>query len=275
MNFEAFFLPSCAEDGRRFCLFHPPEEGAPRRGSVVYIHPFAEEMNKSRRMAALQARAMAVAGYAVLQIDLGGCGDSSGDFGDASWDGWLADVELACDWLLQRGDTELWLWGLRSGGLLAAVVAARRNAPCHLLLWQPVISGRQFLQQFLRLKLAGEMAAGDGKGVMDGLRRQLARGEAVEVAGYALAPALARGLEQAELSPAAGTGRIEWIEVSARTDGALSPAAAACLEKWQAVGLRVRGRQVSGPAFWQTADIEECPALIEASLRALVDAENP
>jgi len=53
-------------------------------GSVLYGHPFAEEMNKSRRMAGLQARALARAGYDVLQIDLRGCGGSSGDFGDAS-----------------------------------------------------------------------------------------------------------------------------------------------------------------------------------------------
>lgn len=47
------------------------------RGSIVYIHPFAEEMNKSRRMAALQARALTLAGFAVLQLDLIGCGDEA------------------------------------------------------------------------------------------------------------------------------------------------------------------------------------------------------
>jgi alpha/beta superfamily hydrolase len=42
----------------------------------------AEELNKSRHVAAAQARAFAAAGYSVLQIDLYGCGDSSGDFGE-------------------------------------------------------------------------------------------------------------------------------------------------------------------------------------------------
>jgi alpha/beta superfamily hydrolase len=40
-------------------------------------------MNKARRMAALQARALAALGYGVLLLDLHGCGDSSGDFGDS------------------------------------------------------------------------------------------------------------------------------------------------------------------------------------------------
>ena len=57
---EAFFLP--AEPGTRFALFYPAQQVKPR-GGVLYVHPFGEEMNKSRRMAALQARAFAAAGY--------------------------------------------------------------------------------------------------------------------------------------------------------------------------------------------------------------------
>ncbi len=52
-------------------------------------------MNKSRRMAALQARAFAAMGFGVLQIDLFGCGDSSGDFSDARWDIWKQDLAIA------------------------------------------------------------------------------------------------------------------------------------------------------------------------------------
>ena len=73
---------------------------------MLYIHPFAEEMNKSRRMAALQSRALAQAGYAVLQIDLLGCGDSSGDFGDATWQSWVSDVVLGCQWLRSQNPTQ-------------------------------------------------------------------------------------------------------------------------------------------------------------------------
>jgi len=264
---EAFYLPAAA--GQRFCLLHRPDAQVPRRGAVVYVHPFAEEMNKSRRMAALQARALAAAGHAVLQIDLHGCGDSSGDFGEASWESWLDDVQMAYTWLQQRSGGDLWLWGLRTGCLLASETAARIGRPSNLLLWQPVLSGKQFLQQFLRLKLAGEMLGGDSKGVMDRLRAQLAQGESVEVAGYLLSPGLANGLERAELLPAAQLARIEWIELSAKPDGSLSPLAGARLETWRAAGLDARGRVVNGPAFWQTAEIAECPALLAASMLAM------
>ena len=92
-------------------------------------------MNKARRMAALQSRALAAAGFAVLQIDLFGCGDSSGDFADASWAAWQQDVALAVQWLSEHatggridlfGDLAQWFGGYTKAGLLrgAAYVGA-------------------------------------------------------------------------------------------------------------------------------------------------------
>jgi exosortase A-associated hydrolase 2 len=119
---------------------------------VVYVHPFAEELNKSRRMAALQARAMAAAGYAVLQIDLLGCGDSSGDLVDATWEAWLATCNSPaagcssedCGAAVVVGSAHRLPAGQRGGQSHAG--------PVNLLFWQPVVSGKQFLQQFLRLR---------------------------------------------------------------------------------------------------------------------------
>ena len=71
----------------------------------------------------MQARALAASGCEVLQIDLCGCGDSSGDFGDASWQDWLDDVVAAHAWLRAHSDAPLTLWGLRAGCLLAADAA--------------------------------------------------------------------------------------------------------------------------------------------------------
>ncbi len=153
---EAFFLPS--GEGQRFCLFHPAES-AVVHGQVLYIHPLAEEMNKARRMVALQARSFAQAGFNVLQIDLLGCGDSAGDFGDASWQCWVDDVLLACRYLQDRTQGKsmhtppvpLWLWGLRAGCLLATQAAAQSGIGCNFLFWQAPSSGQPVLNQFMRL----------------------------------------------------------------------------------------------------------------------------
>jgi len=278
-TFQAFFLPAnSADTGQRFCLYHPAQCGADGdapKGLVLYIHPFAEEMNKSRRMAALQSRALAQAGYAVLQIDLLGCGDSSGDFGDATWQRWVSDVVLGCQWLRSQnhvqGDANqppLWLWGLRAGCLLAAEAARQIDAPCNFVFWQAPAAGKPLLQQFLRLKVAGDLLGGQAKGVMQALRDQLASGTPVEIAGYQLAPGLASGLEQATLAPPAlkqPAQRVAWLEVSTRENATLSPISAQTIAQWQQVGYAVASRILPGPAFWQTTEIEDAPALIAAT----------
>ena len=268
---EAFFLPaSLGRSGQRFCIFHAAQGPRPR-GCILYIHPFAEEMNKSRRMAALQSRALAQAGYAVLQIDLLGCGDSSGDFGDASWQAWVDDVVRACQWLRTRCDAPLWLWGLRAGCLVAAQAARQLAEPCNFIFWAPTPVGKTVWQQFMRLKVAGDLLSGNAKGVMDGLHQQLAAGEAVEIAGYLVAPALAQGLEQSMLAPPDGSGlrRLEWLDMSTRGDAALSPIAEKTLQQWQQASYRVRSHGVSGPAFWQTTEIADAPDLLSATVDAL------
>ena len=282
---QAFFLQSDSpHGGQRFCLYHPPSStpvSTLARGLVLYIHPFAEEMNKSRRMAALQSRAFAAAGYAVLQIDLLGCGDSSGDFGDATWAAWIDDIVQGCQTLRHMADipvsqtaAPLWLWGLRAGCLLAVEAATRVYGPVNLLLWQPPASGKPLLQQFLRLKMAGDLLGGQAKGVTETLRQQLADGNPVEIAGYTLASALAMGLDGATLgsdasAPVQTIKRIEWIELSSREEAALSPASAKPIAQWQSTGTRVRSRVVKGPAFWQTTEIEEAPSLLSISVEAI------
>jgi uncharacterized protein len=263
MNAQPFF--ATADDGLpRFGLFHPTE-GAPR-GLVLHLHAFAEEMNKSRRMVAMQSRALAAAGLAVLQFDLLGCGDSAGDFGDATWPRWQADARWAAAELRRRAgaeaDTPLWLWGHRVGALLAAEVADSLG-PVNLLLWQPTGQGKTALQQFLRLKAAAEMLDGGGKGVTEGLKRTLAEGRAVEVAGYTVHPELARGLETATLAPPPQPGRAVWLEVASGENPELLPASRGALEKWRAAGWTVDAAALPGPAFWQTTEIEDAPALIE------------
>lgn len=263
-NADVFFLPA-GHGEQRLCLFHAPA-GTPR-SRVLYLHPFAEEMNKSRRMAALACRALAQAGHAVLQIDLRGCGDSSADFGDAGWADWQADVRLGLEWLDARvPDAPLWLWGLRAGCLLACADWGR---PVNHLFWQPMTSGKLALQQFLRLKLAAEMAGGAGKGLMDQLKGELATGRSVEIAGYNLSSGLASGLEAARLAPAGTPGRVEWLELSTREDAVLTPVSEQAVKSWQDAGWPVRPQIVQGPGFWATSEIELAPALITRTVEAL------
>jgi exosortase A-associated hydrolase 2 len=264
--FEAFFLP--AGGGERFCVFHPAAGAA--LGSVLYVHPFAEEMNKSRRMAALQARAFAARGYSVLQIDLFACGDSSGDFADARWEIWKDDVALAADWLARHAEGPMHLWGLRLGALLALEHSRQAGRSfAGLLLWQPVGSGAQFMTQFLRLRLTSEMLSGAavGKGT-DALRAQLAAGRPLEIAGYELAPELALAIERLDLAGLAPRNvPARWFEVTA--EGRPTPVLRRAAQAWSAAGAEVDLQAVRGEPFWSSVEISECPELLAATSEAL------
>jgi len=264
---EAFFLPR--ESGQRFCLFHPARNYK-ACGAVIYVHPFAEEMNKARRMAALQARAMANAGFDVLQIDLLGCGDSSGDFSDATWQTWTDDILTGYLWLRTRSQAPLILWGLRAGCLLATNAADKLTEQVNFIFWQPVISGKQHWQQFMRLKMAGGLTSGAAKGVNENIKKQLAAGQTVEIAGYSVSPLLADSLEKAELKmPDVPPSRVILLELSTRHDAMLAVLSQKRVEEWQVSGINVEAKVVRGPGFWQTTEIEDAPELIAATMSAL------
>lgn len=264
---EVFFRE--AAGGGRFCLMTRPAAAA--RGALLFVPPFAEELNKSRRMIALAAHEFARNGWTVLQMDLFGCGDSAGDFGDADWHGWLEDVDHGHALLAAESDGPLVMWTLRAGSLLAADWLEMRGEGLPLLLWQPVTSGKQHLNQFLRLKGASEMLADADAGIsVADLRASLQQGQPVEVAGYLLSPGLAAGLDAAELRlPARAAGPVGVIEVCAGERGVLSPALERLAARWTGDGVPVAMEAVAGPAFWQSAEIETAPALIERSLRVL------
>jgi exosortase A-associated hydrolase 2 len=265
---EPFFLR--VDGGERFCLYHPPVGDC--RGALLYVHPFAEELNRSRRIAALQARALAAGGYGVLQVDLHGCGDSSGDFVEARWDGWKRDLQAASAWLDARLDRPLTLLGLRLGAALALDFARTAARPLDaIVLWQPVLAGQGFMTQFLRMRIAADMlAGGDTRAGTAALRAALARGETLEVAGYEVHPDLVHAVDALDATALAPrTAPVHWFEVAAGADRPLTPAAANTVRAWRALGVRVTVRQVVGQQFWATPETSECPALVAATCEAL------
>ena len=250
------FVPS--GPGSRFRLLSEPAD-QDLRGTVIFVHGFAEEMNKSRRMAARMARMLAADGWRVVQRDLYGCGDSSGDFGDATWSDWVADVEDENSQVIAHRPA--WLWCLRAGALLASA-ALSKHPNVNLLLWQPVLSGAQHLQQFLRLH-AGARIVGTGKDDRSPMQ-MLRSGTGVELGGYQLSSALAMGLAQAKFDlPDAFASRIVWFEVSDADTLEMLPQSAGLIERLRARNIVVESEVLRGLPFWQTQEIEECESLLE------------
>jgi exosortase A-associated hydrolase 2 len=264
-----FFLKT--ERGERFCLYYTPPPGRGFRGVLIYVHPFGDEMNKSRRMAAMQARAFAAMGFGVLQIDLFGCGDSSGEFGDASWNIWKRDLAAAWDWLKNRADAPVSLWGLRLGALLALDFArSSENAIDRIILWQPVISGESFLTRFLRLRLANEIISGDADTKKNmgtkAMRNSLRAGNPLEVAGYELSLEMAAAIDSLQAAELFVTRcPVHWFEIVAEPGRSMTAAGAKVVTAWKQKAVDLHLHLVPCLPFWATQEISECPELVLAT----------
>jgi exosortase A-associated hydrolase 2 len=261
-----------APGGPRFVLSHRPAQRS-ARGAVVLAPPFAEEMNKCRRMVALAARALASDGWHVIQTDLFGCGDSAGEFAEAGWAEWVADLRRVVE-SQRAASREIWLWGVRAGGLLLPpLLEALPTA--NVVLWQPALDGAQVMNQFLRLRTSAGLFDGAPAPDRKELRERLLRGEPLEVAGYVLSPRVANEMAAAHLDlPPSFGGRVVWFEVGDDVDEAPSGRAASVLQSWRARGYDIAFECIEGAPFWQTVEIAEVPALVERTVSALAQRER-
>jgi exosortase A-associated hydrolase 2 len=267
----AFFLARGESD--LFCVLHSPPADIEPVGALLHVPAIAEEMNKARRAVSLAARALALRGWHVLLLDPTGTGDSSGDFGHATWKAWQSDIRDALRWLHDRTGLAPGLWGLRSGCLL--VSDALEHAPAaRVLFWQPQLSGETALTQFLRLRtMSGIGDTEQPRDTTKALLAELESGRPVDVAGYSLSPELALPWRRARLGGSQFRGcDVTWLEVSQFERPALAPASETCIGQFRTTGATVRAQALAGLNFWMTQEIDEPMALISATVQSLAAA---
>jgi exosortase A-associated hydrolase 2 len=250
-----------ANHGRLFCLAFENKVRPIAGKAVMIVPPFAEEMNRCRRQLFLIAQSLADAGINVLFPDLRGTGESDGDFADARLQCWFDDLTRCVTYLQENGLKNLILLGTRFGALLAAALANQLPVNVEqLILLNPVLNGEQYMNQFLRLRLAADMvSASETKLTTTDLRQQLKSQLSLEVAGYQLADELVSAVDGLRLIDFLRVSKIHtlWIEVSQAAQ--LSPAATRLLET---LGTHsVETHAVQGDAFWSTLETTTVPGL--------------
>lgn len=131
-----------------FGILHPGHQVDGRRMAVLLCSPFGLEAIRAQRTWRVLAERLARAGHSVLRFDYFGSGDSDGDDADVALEGIREDIEAASQMLRSTcpGLPTVWI-GLGLGAT-AALAAARIAAqpPDRLLLWEPVIDGRGYLE---------------------------------------------------------------------------------------------------------------------------------
>ncbi len=224
----------------------------------------------------LQARALAECGFGTLILDLFGTGDSEGEFVQGRWDIWLGDLLAGADWLEPRAGPVAVL-GLRWGALLATeLVRALGQRAAHLVLWQPVVDGRRYMDQFLRLRVAASAMGPDAGVTVTELRQALEDGETLEVAGYELHPELVRATDERNLKtlrPDRGCV-VDWIEVNRGPDGGLGNGSQRAIANWRDNGVSVREATVVDTAIWSTVETTTAPALIGRTTGLLLESRE-
>lgn len=214
-------------------------------------------MNKCRRQVTETAELLVVAGYAVLVPDLFGTGDSAGEFRAATWTTWRDNVVSAISWSMEQGLPVTGIVAIRLGCILAAEALEHASYTVRrTVFWQPVESGRQFMTQFLRLRVAASMMQSDRKETVDDLKRRLERGDAVDVAGYCLSSELWQAVEERQLSPLLSSrlGQLSVFDIG-REPGEVSIATKRLLEKAIAREVNASADRIEGEPFWSATEI--------------------
>jgi exosortase A-associated hydrolase 2 len=158
--------------------------------NIVMCNPFAEEKNISHRVLTDFARYACSHGYNVLRFDYRGCGDSEGDFEEATLSTRLSDIHRAIEILIERtGNDKIILFGLRLGATLAAAIASDGPRTDSLVLWEPVLHVKAYFEQFLRYQVLAEMIR---ENILVTNRKKLINdlqdGKCVDILGYLLSP---------------------------------------------------------------------------------------
>ncbi len=138
-----FFGESCAP---LLGVYHPAKLDVDRFEGIVLCYPFGQEYMRVHRAYNRLATMLSNKGFHVLRFDYRGTGDSAGDLKDMTPDDWIDDITIAIQELKDMaGLTKVGLIGLQLGALLAAKVVSYRADLSKLILWDPVITGKEYI----------------------------------------------------------------------------------------------------------------------------------
>jgi exosortase A-associated hydrolase 2 len=176
-----------------FGIYHPPLNERSRNCGVVICHPIGHEYIHGYRAVRQLAHQLARVGFTVLRFDYYGCGDSAGDSVEADFSQWLIDVRSAIDEVRSRAViSKLGLIGARLGATLATLVGAERSDIDAMVLWDPVVNGKCYLDE-----LVGQQRKWRSEPFIT--QPPEPQEQILEVFGFPISAALRKTLEQVDL----------------------------------------------------------------------------
>ena len=138
---------------RLFGIYTPPLATGTRERAVLLCNPWGQEYIRAHRSMRQLASMLAQAGLHVMRFDYYGTGDSAGESTAVRLEEWEADIETALEELVDiSGVSRPSLLGLRLGASIAAAVAGRRRQRLDaLVMWDPVVSGDEYVAELRQI----------------------------------------------------------------------------------------------------------------------------
>jgi pimeloyl-ACP methyl ester carboxylesterase len=227
-----------------FGIYHPPADDVPPRGAVVICHPFGPEYLRSHRALRELSGQLAATGHHVLRFDYFGCGDSSGATEEGTVEQWLDDISRGVEELRETsGRPRVCVLGLRFGATLAALGASRDPLIDRLILWDPIVSGREYLEELDRRNHA----------FMEGRPRPPSWVEAEppdEVLGTLLPRTLRQSIETIDLLAVGSLHARSLLVLSTDAPARIAP----LMEHLGKLGLPAHHEHIPFPPLWLKQD---------------------
>ena len=137
-----------------FGVYFPSKMQLPQERGVLLCPPVAQEYIRTHMAIRQLAVLLAEAGFHVLKFDYYAVGDSAGNSEEGSVEQWKNDVRTAANELKDMsGARIISVVGLRLGAAIAVCALADDVEAKDIVLWDPVIQGKQYLDSLRRLQM--------------------------------------------------------------------------------------------------------------------------
>lgn len=224
-----------------FGCFHEAKAGTGRGCGVVLCSPMGNEYTFAHRAFRQLAIRLADSGFPTLRFDYYGYGDSSGDEVESTIPQQLADVSTAIRELRRRANlAKVGLVGLRFGATLSMMVGCEQGDVEDVVLWDPIVSGRAYLEDMKRLhkRTFGYTYRAP--------KSRRTKGTALELFGFPLTTSLLVDLEKIDLFVMRRKPANNVLVIT--TDG--DTTAARLSEHLRDTGARIEHQSLQAPNAW-------------------------
>jgi uncharacterized protein len=172
-----------------FGVYYPPKIQVPQETGILICPPIAQEYIRTHLAIRQLSHLLSGDGSHVLKFDYYAVGDSTGSSEEGSVEQWKNDVWTAYNELRDiSGAKRISIIGLRLGAAIAVEVLADGMSLKDIVLWDPVINGKHYLDELRQLQI-----------VLNPNNKTIKKNGNEEILGFPFSEKMVRSIENVDL----------------------------------------------------------------------------